>query len=141
MNKARLILYCLFSMIAPCAYLIIRFNLFTTEKKVKIGFWGVVMIAIVFIVSALMMKFYLAGLKTKFSYFKQIVEGLIKFIMPLVILLLIFILIGNNIALLKEALFVIIPCETIAVFINPFPKWCFDNNIEGIGEIFKKVVK
>ena len=60
-------------------------------------------------------------------------------ICPLVLCLAIVTWLGDNITLIKEALYVIIPCEAIAIVINPFPKWCFDNNIDGIGEILDKV--
>lgn len=61
--------------------------------------------------------------------------------MPLVLFLAILVWLGDNIHLLKEALYVIIPCETVGIVLNPFPKWCFENNIEGLGEIFDKITK
>lgn len=61
--------------------------------------------------------------------------------MPLVLFLAILVWLGDNIHLLKEALYVIIPCEAVGIVLNPFPKWCFENNIEGLGEIFDKITK
>ena len=47
---------------------------------------------------------------------------------------------GDNIAMIKEALYVIIPCEFVAIIVNPLPKWCFENNVDGIVEIADKIL-
>lgn len=139
MNKIKLFLFLLFSIIAPCGYLIIRFNLFQTTTKTKVGFWGVMVVILLITVVSVMIKYYIDGLKTKYSYFKQLLQGFMRVIMPMALILLIIIWLGNNIAIIKEVLYVVIPCEVVAIFINPFPKWCFDNNIEGLTEIVKKI--
>ena len=79
-------------------------------------------------------------MKAKYSLFKQILQGIIKLIMPLTILLVTFIWLGDNINIVKEALYIIIPCELVAIVINPLPKWAFDNNVEGISEIADKIL-
>lgn len=86
-----------------------------------------------------LIKFYLDGMKTKYSWFKQVLEGVIKLILPLTLVLLIFLWLGDNIKMVKEALYIIIPCELVAICVNPLPKWCFDNNVEGMGEIADKI--
>lgn len=91
-------------------------------------------------VVSVLIKFYLDGMKTKYSLVKQILEGVIKLILPLSLFLIIIIWLGDNIDMIKEALYVIIPCELVAIVVNPLPKWCFDNNIEGISEIADKIL-
>lgn len=88
-----------------------------------------------------LIKFYLDGMKCKYSIFKQILQGIIRLILPLTIALLVLMWLGDNIKMLKEALYVFIPCEMVAIVINPFPKWCFDNNIDGITQIADKVLR
>lgn len=135
----RLILFIIFSTIAPCVYLIVRFNLFQTTTKTQIGLWGVIVIAIVLCSIGMLCKFYLDSMKTRYAYFKQVVSGLIKVIFPLILILAISIWLKDNVEEITYAMYCIIPCEIIAIFINPLPKWCFDNNVEGLGEIVDKV--
>lgn len=130
-----------FALIAPVTYLILRYNLFQTTSKLQIGLWGVVVIFIVFFVLKALISFYLEGMKTKYSYLKQIVSGFSKVLFPLFVLLVILVLIKDNTVLLIESTSVIIGCEAIAIMINPLPKWAFDNNVEGLGEIIDKISK
>ena len=60
--------------------------------------------------------------------------------MPLVLLLMTLIWLGDNVAMIRESLYIIIPCEMVAIVVNPLPKWCFDNNVEGISEIADKIL-
>lgn len=136
----RMASFLLFAIIIPCAYLITRFHLFTQTSAMQIGIWGVICIGIIFGSISVLVKFYLDGMKYKYSYFKQIVSGLIKIILPLGILLLICTWLKDNMNELIEVIYVLIPCEIGAIFLNPLPKWCFDNNVEGIGEIYDKVI-
>jgi len=91
-------------------------------------------------VISVLIKFYLDGMKCKYSLFKQILQGIIKLILPLLLLLVSLVWLGDNISILKEALYVIIPCELVAIIVNPLPKWCFDNNVDGMSEIADKVL-
>ena len=91
-------------------------------------------------VISVLIKFYLDGMKTKYSLAKQILQGIIKLILPLVLALSIVIWLGDNVVMIKEALYIIIPCELVAIVVNPLPKWCFENNVEGISEIADKIL-
>ena len=135
------ITFILFSIIAPCIYLIVRFNLFTQASKLQIGFWGFVVFGIIIIVINILANMYLEGLKTKWHIGKQIVSGFCRFILPMVLVLLIITWLRDNLSYIIEALYVIIPCECVAIIVNPLPKWCFENNVEGLGEIVDKVFK
>ena len=140
MNKVRLVLFLLFSTVAPITYLIVRFHLFQTTTKLQVGLAGIVVIGIMIGIISVLIKFYLEGMKTKYSLTKQILQGIIKLILPLTLLLVSLIWLGDNIDMIKEALYIIIPCELVAIIINPLPKWCFDNNIEGLSEIADKIL-
>jgi len=126
--------------VAPIAYLVIRFSLFQTTTRLQVGLTGIVVIAIMLGVISVLIKFYLDGMKCKYSLFKQILQGIIKLILPLLLLLVSLVWLGDNISILKEALYVIIPCELVAIIVNPLPKWCFDNNVDGMSEIADKVL-
>lgn len=131
------------SFVAPAVYLIVKYNLFrtTTTTGVTIGFWGIVVIGILMCAIAVLVKFYLEGMKMKWTWAKQVVEGFVKLILPMCFALFVLMWLGDNIALVKEALFVIIPCEAVGICVNPLPKWAFDNNVEGIGDIAESVFK
>lgn len=135
------ITFILFSVIAPCVYLSIRFNLFTQTSKLQIGFWGFVVFGIIIIAINILANMYLEGLKTKWHIGKQIVSGFCRFILPMILVLLIITWLRDNLSYIIEALYVIIPCECVAIIVNPLPKWCFENNVEGVGEIVDKVFK
>ena len=137
----RMTLFLLFSLIIPSVYLIIKFDLFHATERLKIGIAEIIIIAIFIGVLTVLIKYYIDGLKTKYSMLKQILQGIIKLILPLGLFLLIIIFMQNNIDIIKQALYILIPCEFIAIIVNPLPKWCFDNNVEGMSEIFDKVVR
>ena len=77
--------------------------------------------------------------KTKYFWWKQILVGFAKVILPLIVCYAGLTWLAHNVELLKEFVLVTIGCESIAICVNPFPKWCFDNNIEGLAEISDKV--
>ena len=81
----RLIAFLMTALVLPCIYLAIRFNLF--KSKMAISIWGIIIIGLILIVVSAMIKFYLAGMKTKWSYLKQILEGFIKVILPILFIL------------------------------------------------------
>ena len=117
-----------------------RFHLFQTTTKLQVGIAGIAVIGIMIGVISVLIKFYLDGMKCKYSLLKQILQGIIKLILPLTLLLVSLIWLGDNVNMIKEALYIIIPCEFIAIIVNPLPKWCFDNNIEGLSEIADKIL-
>lgn len=135
----RLFSFLFISIIAPATYLIVRFNLFQCTSKLQIGLWGCIVFLILGITIKILISFYLEGMKTKYSIWKQIITGVSKLILPLLTLLVLLVWLKDNIGLLIETLAVLIPCELIAIIINPLPKWCFDNNVEGIGEIADRI--
>ena len=94
-----------------------------------------------------MIKYYLDGMKTKYSMVKQILIGVIRVLLPITAVLLFAIWfkgkaewIVENMNVLIEVLGVILASETIAIIVNPLPKWAFNNNVEGLVEITDKIL-
>lgn len=144
--KGKLVLFFAFSMILPIIYLSLRFNLFKVQNSLSI--WAFFVIVIFALVLMFMIKYYLDGMKTKYSFLKQLLQGLIKVVFPLLIVLIGLIIFKNklgwlseNVGLMIEAIAIILGCETIAIIVNPLPKWAFENNVEGLTEIVEKVLK
>lgn len=69
----------------------------------------------------------------------QILSGLVKVILPLVLVYCVVSALEDSIRLFKQALFVTIGCECIAIVVNPFPKYMKDKkieNTEGLMDMF-----
>ena len=143
----RFAIYMAVSLVAPIVYLSIRFKLFSKTTSVSVSFWFIVVVLIILAMIVGVVKFYLDGMKTKFSYLKQVLQGLIKIVMPIGIILLLMIWfkdkiesIALNINSYIEAVSIILGCEFAGIFINPLPKWAFDNNVEGLVQIGGKIL-
>ena len=141
----RLSLFLLFSLVAPLTYISIRCQLFSVKTSVSV--WFIIVIGIVLAVVSLIIKYYLDGMKTKYSILKQILEGTIKILLPLVFTLIAVVWfktklewIINNVNLLIEILGVVIGCEIIGIIVNPLPKWAFENNVDGLAQITDKIL-
>ena len=148
MNKkeliTRLILFLMFSLVAPITYVSIRCGLFKVKNTISL--WFIIVLGVALGVVSLIIKYYLDGMKTKYSMLKQILEGVIKVVLPLGFLLVGIIWfkskldwITQNVNLIIEVLGVILGCEIIAIVINPLPKWAFENNVEGLVQISDKI--
>ena len=60
----RMTLFLLFSLVAPCIYLIVRFNLFNADNRLKIGVAEIIVIGIFLSVLVVLIKYYLDGFNT-----------------------------------------------------------------------------
>ena len=144
-------LFLMFSLVMPISFICFRFKLFSTTKQLNtITVWAVLALIILITVVSLLIKIYLDGMKTKYSFLKQILQGLIRVIFPLGVILIVCIfarkiLMTDTKAMLTavnnliQTLIVCISCEAIAIVINPLPKWSFDNNVEGLAEMYDKI--
>lgn len=135
----RLGLTIIFSVILPVTYLAIRFELFTKADTFRLSLWGVLLLVYLITIIGFLVKIYLTGMKTRYSYFKQILQGGIKIVLPLLVVIVILNTLKHNIDILIEFLYVVLPCVVGAIVVNPLPKWAFENNVEGLGEIIAKV--
>lgn len=140
----RLILFLMFSLIAPITYVSIRCKLFSTKTTISV--WFIIVLGVVLAIVSLIIKYYLDGMKTKYSIFKQILEGFIKVILPITFVLISVVWfkskmewIVSNVNLMIEILSIILGCEVIAVIVNPLPKWAFENNVDGLVQITDKI--
>lgn len=134
---ARLILFTIFACILPFSFIAWRYHIFTTLNSVSLSGWGIIaiVIALVFIVYvARMLK---RGMP--YSMLTQCIGGLLKVTLPLIILYVVVNAIKNQSEIFLQALLVVIISETIAIPINPFPKWLNDNQIKKEDSYFEKL--
>lgn len=141
----RLSMFLLFALVLPITYISVRCKLW--EQTTTISFWFILLTIIIVMVVAVLIKYYLDGMKTKYSYTKQILTGVIKVILPLGAILLLAIWykgkaewIVEHTNLFIEILGVVLASETVAIVVNPLPKWAFNNNVEGLVEITDKIL-
>ena len=125
--------------LTPILYLLIRYNLFQRELKITLGLMGVVALAFICLAFIVLIRYYVSGMKTKYSWFKQLLDGFSKLIIPIIVFVAVMYVGKHYTAQLIEFCWVLIPCELVAIAVNPLPKWAFDNNVEGLSEITEKI--
>lgn len=136
----RLIVFLLASVFAPCIYLIVEFNLFQAKTTMQVGLWGIICFIICASVGTVMLKYYLAGMKHKHSFTKQIVVLFLKVILPVLIAILVLTWLKDNISQVIKFLWVLLPCEIVGGVVNPLPKWAVENEIESITDSIDKLL-
>lgn len=134
----RFAFYALFGLIIPILFLAWRFELFSKVSKLSIGGWGIVAIIIVGIFFIKLIKAVRKGLP--FSFGTQVLEGLCKVTIPLLVLTFITNYMQSCVEEMYQFLFVLTFSETFALIINPIPQWAHENKIEEKESIIKNVL-
>lgn len=128
--------YVFFAWLAPGGFLIWRFNLFNKINSISIGGWGLVFIIFSGAFFIHLMKQVKKGLP--YSLGSQILEGYMKVVIPLLIVIFCVYTAQEFIKQLLQFLIVLVICEAIAIPMNPFPKWIHDNHLEESQNKMKK---
>lgn len=136
----------IFAMIVPLVFLVWKFNLFrietTTTTNITFGGWGIIAILVVFFVIKAVIKYINQGLP--YSMASQCLSGFTRILLPIIAIILIGYIIFNIFSDgLKEFLFVmcvLLVSETIAIPINPFPKWIHEHRKEEVENHDKKLI-
>lgn len=111
-----------FALLVPLGFICWRYNLFVTINNVSFSGGGILGVVLLIIFLHVLFKYINSGM-VGFSYTKQILNGVAKLIVPLVSVLLVVIAVRNSLDYFIQALGVTIISETIAIPVNPFPKW------------------
>ena len=112
-------LYALFMFIIPAAFLFVKFKLFQKITAFQIGGWGVVFILIVGFGMIKLVKEVKKGLP--FCYATQVLNGTLKVLLPLTLCTLILYVMQDNVKDVLIMMYVLIPCELVAILVNPLP--------------------
>lgn len=123
----RMCFWVLFSLLIPVAFIIYRYDLFTTVSHIQFGGWGMLAVIILFTFVIVLGNYLKKGAK-RYSLLLQVLSGILKITLPLVALYLILFNVKDSIDLFLQSLMVVIISETIAIPINPMPKWVADQN-------------
>lgn len=122
----RFVFWAIFAAGLPFAFIVWRFELFTTISKIRIGGWGIIGIVILGVFVLTVAKYIKLALSTTYSLVSQWLSGIIKVIIPILAFYLIIYNVRSDIELLLQVLGVVIVCEFIAIPINPLPKWAYE---------------
>lgn len=123
---ARFVLWSLCACILPFVFIVWRFKLFHTISQIQIGGWGVIAIVIVAVFIFTIIRYVRLALSAKYSLIAQCLNGFCKVVLPLLIVLLILWNIKSNIDLFIQVMGCVTICETVAIPINPLPKWAYE---------------
>lgn len=137
---SRFCIYILVGYATPIFFLMWRFELFKKISKVSIGLWELIIFIIIFAAVIKLIQYVKKGLP--YSLLTQVLNGVTKVILPLIICLVIVIAFkssADKLNLLVQFLVVLIACECVAIVANPFPKWIHDNHLEEQENQFRKV--
>lgn len=121
----RALLWSIFSCVMPVLFIGWRYDLFKKVGSLQLSGWGLFAIVIVFVFLYVLVKYIKAGL-VEWSMTKQVINGVTKVIIPLGVVLAVCVGIRNSLDYFIQVLGCTIIFETIAVPLNPFPKWVYE---------------
>ena len=123
----RACLWTLFSCVIPVIFIGWRYSLFSKVSSISLSGWGLIAVVIVFAFVIVVVKYIKAGF-VEWNMLKQIINGIIKVVLPLGTMLAVCVSIRSNIDMFIQALSCTLLCEVIAIPINPFPKWVYEKS-------------
>ena len=121
----RVVVWLLFACIIPVIFIGWRFAIFEKAGSLQLSGWGIIAIIIVAVTLYVIIKYIRAGF-IGWSWTKQIINGVVRVILPLGVLLAICISLQNNIKVFIQALSVVLVSEAVGIFVNPFPEWVWE---------------
>ena len=131
----RIILFAIFGCLLPFVFIAWRYQIFNVNQNPRVSLtgWGFVAIIIVFF----FLRYIFTVLKRTipFSLTYQVINGLLKVILPLVLLYFVVSALSNSIELFKQALLFTIFSESVAIVVNPFPRFMHDKGIDYVDGI------
>ena len=122
----RLVSWALFACVLPFVFIVWRFELFRPISKIQIGGWGIIAIVILAVFVFTVIRYIKLALSAKYSLIGQILSGVCKIIVPLLAIMVILYNVKSNIDLFIKVMGVVIVSETIAIPLNPLPKWAYE---------------
>ncbi|MBR3208875.1 MAG: hypothetical protein IKF82_01260 [Bacilli bacterium] len=116
---ARFVAYAVFGLAIPMAFLIWRFNLFSSTTKLNIGGWGIIVIVFTAVFLNLLLKQAIECVDSQLA--KRILNAVRKVFIPLLAVTLCLYAVDSFVKELVQFFIVLTICEPIAYGINPMP--------------------
>lgn len=117
----RFILYIVFCLVLPMAFLIWKFNLFSPTTKLNIGGWGMVVIIFTAVFLNILIKEAVQCIDS--SVAKRVLTSIRKVLIPLLTVTLCLYAVDKFINELIQFFIVITVCEPIGYVLNPMPEY------------------
>lgn len=151
---SRLAGYLAFSTIIPIATFAVKFGLFKEDAtrvdelgnvidaaSISLNGWGIISCIIVAITASGIIKEIIAAYPT-YSLTKQCFTGILKNIIPLITAYLICYFLNGVIGHIMYCLSIIIICQSIAIPLNPLPKWRYEKaGVEDYNTLISSLTK
>jgi hypothetical protein len=122
----RFVCWLLAAIILPFLFVAFRFDLFEQVNKVSIGLPELFVIGIGAGFLFSLLRYIKAGFKGRYTFIGQCIAGLLKITLPLIIFYAVINVMKDNIEYFLQSLGCVVLCETIAIPLNPMPKWAND---------------
>jgi hypothetical protein len=117
----RFALWTCFSLIIPVLFIGFRYSIFSQLSKLSFSGLGIIAIVIILVFLIVLIK-YIQAYFIEWSMTKQVINGVLKVILPLGTILALLVGVKNNIDVFIQALGVVLVSEVIAIPLNPFPE-------------------
>ena len=115
-----------FACALPFSFVAWRFDLFKAVSKIQFGGWGIIAIVIVAVFAFTIIKYVKLAFSGKYSLIAQILDGFCKIVLPLLLCLIVLYSVRDNVILMIQVLGCVTICETVAIPLNPLPKWAYE---------------
>ena len=119
----RFVLWNIFAWFIPISFIIFRFNLFQKVSHINLN-GGIVLCAIIFFVFLIVFLRYILRSK-KYTYYKQIIKGVVFLILPLALVFICLYYARDMIDRLLQVMGCLLLSETIAICVNPMEQWAY----------------
>lgn len=115
-----------FSCVLPVAFIAWRYDLFTKVGTLQLSGYGVVAVIILAAFAIAVCKYVKRAMDAKWTMAGQCISGTAKVIVPLFALFLVLKAMEQSIGIFIQCLGVVIVCETIAIPLNPMPRYVYE---------------
>ena len=122
----RFVSWCLAAVVLPFLFVAFRYDLFKKVNQISIGLPELFVLGIGTAFFFSVLKYIKSGLKGRYSFVSQCINGLLKITLPLVVFFTLMNVLKDNVDYFIQSLGCVILCETIAIPLNPMPKWASD---------------
>lgn len=123
---ARFVAWIIFSLVIPILFINYRYGLFKQVSSVSLSGWCLLVGVIFFVFAIILVRYVLHS--RKYSYFKQIVKGVVCLILPLGFVIYCLYCARDTIEQLIQVLCICCLSWTIAICVNPMPKWTYEQS-------------
>lgn len=115
-------LWACFALVAPVAFIAWRYELFQPKTSYQFGGWGLIAVVIIAVFAIACLRYVCKGFP-RWSMLKQCIKGACAITVPLLCLYFALSSVASNIDLFLQSLAFVTASETVAIPLNPFPKW------------------